>query len=112
MPGAIETAQTWAEFDGCSPDEFEVGASFDGLTDIDGAETEVRRYRVGCGGPWVELWTAVGVGHAPPFLTDEMRDRIFAWLIAAGSSLQRDGFETGDGTVWDRSEPSIPPVPP
>jgi polyhydroxybutyrate depolymerase len=111
-PGAVETAQTWAAYNGCDPSNHRVGAPLDGLSGIVGEETTVRHYDRGCGGPAAELWTITGGPHAPLDITNELRDRLLAWLLAAGSHLHRDSFETGDGTVWDRSDPPIPIVPP
>ena len=119
LPGAIETVEDWAAYDGCDPSEHEVGAPFDGRNDVAGiTDTAVRRYQVGCGGPHAELWSidddpdGNADTHFPLDVTNQLRDRLFAWLLAAGSLVHRDGFETGDGTVWDRSDPQIPIPPP
>jgi len=69
-PGAVETVETWATYDGCALVS-EPGEPLDLEASISGAETEVTRYVTDCrrGGSG-ELWSIVGGSHIPSLSTD------------------------------------------
>ncbi len=65
-PGAVETTETWAAYNGCSlePDLSWPPLDLDRM--LPGHETTVARYANGCAaGGSSELWTIVGAGHDP-----------------------------------------------
>ena len=65
-PGAVETVEEWAGFDGCSliPDGSAPPIDLD--TSIPGDETTVFRYETGCAeGGSSELWSIAGGAHSP-----------------------------------------------
>jgi polyhydroxybutyrate depolymerase len=80
-PGAVQTAETWATYNGCSLDT-ETGPNLDLVAGLPGAETTVTRYVSGCApGGSAELWTIEGGGHGPAFTSDSTR-LIIEWLLA------------------------------
>jgi len=95
-PGAVETVERWAAYNGCSlvgepgdPIDFDAG--------IPGAETEVMRYTSECDrGGSSELWTVVGGTHIP-VLSDDSRRLIIDWLYAHPKSCLGD--LDGDGDI-------------
>jgi polyhydroxybutyrate depolymerase len=97
-PGAIQTAATWAAYNGCENSTVSLG-SFDGVDDLSGDETEVERYALGCSGAVTELWTVNGGSHSP-MINDTLRDRVIDFLAAAGNRVFTDGFETGSTFAW------------
>lgn len=65
-PSAVQTAETWAEYNGCSPFGEEIPGALDLDANIAGAETTVRRYATDCTeGGSAELWTINGGPHSP-----------------------------------------------
>jgi polyhydroxybutyrate depolymerase len=73
-PGAVETTEQWAAYDGCSlvgepqPDPLDIDAG------IPGSETNVIRYADACApGGSAELWTVNGGPHSPNLSTDYNR---------------------------------------
>ena len=80
-PGAVETVERWAAYNGCSlvgepgdPIDFDAG--------IPGAETEVMKYTSECDrGGSGELWTVVGGAHIFEF-SDDARQLMIDWLYA------------------------------
>jgi polyhydroxybutyrate depolymerase len=80
-PGAVQTTETWAAYDGCSP----VGTPQPGTLDIDadipGAETQVVRYADGCvPGGSAEIWTIPGGPHSPN-LSADYNDLVIEFLL-------------------------------
>lgn len=65
-PGAVDTASTWAEKNGCSGSLTSTGQRLDLDSNVAGDETAVDRYE-GCTGVDVELWTINDGGHIPGF---------------------------------------------
>jgi polyhydroxybutyrate depolymerase len=81
-PGAVETTEMWASFNGCSlvPDTSAPNLDLDNL--LPGNETTVSRYEDGCApGGSAELWTIVGGGHAPS-LSIQFSPGLIAHLLA------------------------------
>ncbi|MGE0639778.1 MAG: PHB depolymerase family esterase [Thermoanaerobaculia bacterium] len=97
-PGAVETAATWAVYDGCDESTVSLG-SFDGVDGLSGDETDVVRYDLGCRGAVTELWTVNGGVHSPT-INDTLRDRVIGFLVGAGNRIFDDGFETGLTAAW------------
>lgn len=65
-PGAIESVEQWASFDGCSLIPQTDLPPLDLDSSIPGAESTVRRYADACDlGGSGELWTIVGGSHTP-----------------------------------------------
>jgi polyhydroxybutyrate depolymerase len=78
-PGAVESTQQWAGFNGCGSTMTD-GAALDLVRDIAGEETTVEIVD-GCpDGVGVELWTLVGGGHIPNF-HDTFGTTVTGWLI-------------------------------
>ncbi|MHC4080877.1 MAG: hypothetical protein ACYS15_14645 [Planctomycetota bacterium] len=81
-PGAVQTVETWAGYDGCSlvgepqPDMLDIDAG------IPGDETTVVRYDDGClPGGSAELWTIAGGSHSPNLSADFNR-LVLEYLLA------------------------------
>ncbi len=80
-PGAVETVERWAAYDGCSLNG-EPGEPIDLDAGIPGAETEVIRYASECDrGGSAELWTIVGGSHIP-MLSEDFSRLVVEWLYA------------------------------
>jgi polyhydroxybutyrate depolymerase len=103
-PGAVQTAETWANYDGCSL----VGQPDPNPIDIDGSipgdETVIVRYDVGClPGGSAELWTINGGPHSPTLSTD-YRYLVIEWLLnhaKPGPDCPADIDGSGDVGVND-----------
>ncbi len=69
-PGAVETVERWAAYDGCAL-VGEPGAALNLDASLPGAETQVTSYASGCArGGSAELWTIVGGSHVPSLSND------------------------------------------
>jgi len=80
-PGAVETVERWARYNGCELDGQEV-ARLDLQRDLPGYDTHVVRYDEGCrvGGSG-ELWTIDGGSHVPA-ISDSFTENVVQWLFA------------------------------
>jgi len=79
-PGAIQTAQLWAGYNGCGADLSPISPNFDLDSKVAGPETVVER-APGCPkGIDVELWTMKGVGHVPN-PTPQFASRTWAFFV-------------------------------
>ena len=76
--GAEASVKRWAEIDKCSPSPL-VGAAFDLVTSLDGAETIPTIYA--CPDAAVELWTITGGAHGP-VLDSSFGLKVMDWLLA------------------------------
>ena len=91
-PGAVESVEIWATYDGCSlvPDTSSPNINID--KSIPGDETMVTRYETGCvAGGSAELWTIVGGAHSPA-LVKKFPALVVEWLYAhpkPGIDVQR-----------------------
>ena len=79
-PGARETVERWAAYDGC-----DVVGQESGTLDLEGglagAETDVTRYTSGCrAGGSVELWT-INEGAHVPALSEHFMGLVVEWLM-------------------------------
>lgn len=81
-PGASETVERWAQYNGCSTEGVVLGQKLDLDREIPGAETTATRYSSGCSaGGSAELWTIDGGPHTPP-LSDDFAKHVVEWLLA------------------------------
>ena len=80
-PGAVETVQTWAGYNGSSDPVTDAAPSLDLVEDVAGLETVVTRYMTCPLGGAVELWKINGGGHTPTF-SAEFSPRVIDWLLA------------------------------
>jgi len=81
-PGAVETVERWAAYNGCGTE----GAVQDQQLDLDreivGQETTVTRYSSGCGDAGSsELWTISGGSHVPS-ISETFSKNVVEWLLA------------------------------
>jgi polyhydroxybutyrate depolymerase len=116
-PGAVQTVETWAIYNGCSLD-VEAGPNLDLVAGLPGAETAVTRYVSGClPGGSAELWTIEDGGHGgPPFTLDAMRliiEHLLAHPKPAMCPADIDGSGAVDGAdlgqllgAWGTTEAS------
>lgn len=80
-PGARESAENWAERNGCGSNGEDV-AMLDLDRSIDGMESTVTRWTNGCkAGGSAELWTIVGGAHIPE-LSPHFTRLAVEWLLA------------------------------
>lgn len=81
-PGATESVERWARYNGCRME----GEAHEGALDLDvsleGRETSVVRYSSGCvDGGSSELWTIEAGGHTPR-LSPTFTEHVVEWLLA------------------------------
>lgn len=78
-PGAVDSTMQWAEHHGCGTTRT-AGTALDLVRDVEGSETTVESVD-GCpSGVGVELWTIVGGGHIPNFVTGAFGSSVVGWL--------------------------------
>ncbi len=81
-PGAVTTAETWANYNACSLTPDLTAPPIDLDASIPGAETTVARYNRDCAaGGSAELWTIQGGAHSPTLSADFSR-LVVEWLYA------------------------------
>jgi polyhydroxybutyrate depolymerase len=80
-PGAVETVERWAAYNGCEATGVEV-ARFDLEAEIAGYDSTAVRYATGCrlGGSG-ELWTIDSGSHIPS-LSSSFSENVINWLMA------------------------------
>jgi len=81
FPGAVQTVQIWAGYNGSSGPTTEPAPSMDLFQDVAGLDTVVTRYTTCPPGGAVELWTINGGGHIPT-LSSQFSPSIIDWLLA------------------------------
>lgn len=104
-PGAVQTIEQWAAFDGCVIDGVPTPPPLDLDSSIAGAETDVDVYDVGCSVDGsAQLWSINGGTHFPS-LTDEFSPSVIDFLLShpKTSPIFDDGFEFGDASRWSDS---------
>ncbi len=79
-PGAKETTQTWAMYNGCSA-EAAAGEPLDLVPVTENAETQVERYSGCASGSTVELWSIEDGPHIPG-LPSDFAARMWQWFEA------------------------------
>lgn len=78
-PGALELVQRWAARAGCDLDAPQAYPRYGLVSDIDGNETVITRYRDGCvDGLTFDLWTVEGGPHSPKFYN--LTTALLAWI--------------------------------
>jgi polyhydroxybutyrate depolymerase len=80
-PGALQTVQMWAGYNGARDPATDAAPSLDLTTDVAGLDTVVTRYTNCPSGGAVELWTINGGSHIPT-LSSEFSPRVIDWLLA------------------------------
>ena len=98
-PGAVQTTETWAAYDGCAlvgepqPDPLDLDAI------MPGDETQVIRYADGCApGGSAELWTINGGAHSPN-LSADFNNLVIEFLLAHPKPADCPADLDGDGEV-------------
>jgi polyhydroxybutyrate depolymerase len=80
-PGAVETVEQWASFDGCADIGVLTPPPLDLDASIPGDETDVYRYDTDCDPDGsAELWSIVGGSHVPP-LTENFSPLVIEFLL-------------------------------
>ncbi len=103
-PGAVQTAETWAAYDGCSL----MGQQDPNMINIDavipGDETQIVRYDTACPpGGSAELWTINGGAHSPT-LSADYNNLVIEWLLdhpKPGTACPGDIDGSGDVGIND-----------
>lgn len=81
-PGASETVERWARYNGCRAEGVVLGRKLDLVSEVAGAETTATRHSTGCrAGGSAELWTIEGGSHTPR-LSDSFAQHVVEWLLA------------------------------
>jgi polyhydroxybutyrate depolymerase len=81
-PGAVESVETWAGYNGCAASPSSPAETLDLDASIAGAETSITRYESLCEeGGSAELWTISGGGHNPSLSSDFSRE-VVDYLLA------------------------------
>jgi polyhydroxybutyrate depolymerase len=85
-PGALQTVQFWAGYNGARDPVTDPGPSMDIDLDVSGLDTVITRYTHFPPGGAVELWTINGGSHVPTFysgsFSSEFGPRVIDWLLA------------------------------
>lgn len=95
-PGAIETVERWAGYNGCSL-EGKVTGTLDLEANLAGLETTITRYDDSCRiGGSTELWTIADGPHIPA-LSESFNAKVVEWLLAHPKILAAESsFGTAD----------------
>lgn len=78
---AVETIQTWADYNSASNPVSDPTPTLDLTTDVAGLDTVVTRYTTFPSSGAVELWTINGAGHVPT-RSSQFSPRVLDWLLA------------------------------
>lgn len=98
-PGAVETVEMWAAYDGCVIEGDTSPAPLDLDTSLPGDETLVTRYATDClPGGSAELWTIVGGGHVPA-LTDQFSRLVMDFFLSHPKADPCPSDLNDDGSV-------------
>ena len=81
FPGALQTVQTWAAYNGATGPVTDPAPTLDLTSDVPGLDTVVTRYTNSPPGGAVELWTINGGSHGPT-LSAQFSPRVIDWLLA------------------------------
>jgi len=85
-PGALQTVQIWAGYNGAREPVTDPVSSMNLSLDVPGLDTVITRYTNAPPGGAVELWTINGGIHAPTFhsgsSSSEFAPRVIDWLLA------------------------------
>lgn len=92
-PGAKQSVERWAAYNGCEVEAITSDKTIDLDRRIEGAETTITQYSSQCNpGGAVELWTIEGGGHIPS-LSDTFNKQVIEWLLAHPKTTQGDAAE-------------------
>ena len=95
-PGAVETTEQWASYDGCSLDPDTSHPPLDLDEGIPGDETLVTRYGDACvPGGSAELWTIVGGAHTPD-LSEDFSRLVVGFLLSHPKPVDCEGVNNPD----------------
>ena len=98
-PGAVQTVETWAAYDGCAIVGDDSAKPIDIDAGVPGNETVITTYDTDCApGGSAQLWTIVGGSHIPNLVNDFSR-QVVEFLYAHPKPNQTVGDLDGDGTV-------------
>lgn len=98
-PGALETTETWATYNGCDLPGVAGPTNLDLDSSLPGDETMVLDHTAGCDpGGASSLWTIVGGAHAPT-VSASFGPLVADFLLGSGLPFT-DGFESGDTGAW------------
>jgi len=81
LPGALQSVQMWAGYNGCVGQVTDAWRSLDLDLNVPGLDTVVTCYTNCPPGGAVELWSVEGVTHSPA-LSAEFSPRVIDWLLA------------------------------
>jgi polyhydroxybutyrate depolymerase len=81
LPGALQSVQMWAGYNGCVGQVTDAWRSLDLDLDVPGLDTVVTRYTNCPPGGAVELWTILGGSHTPN-LSSQFSPLVIGWLLA------------------------------
>jgi polyhydroxybutyrate depolymerase len=113
-PGAVETTEYWAGYNGCSLVPDTSPPPLDLVGDLPGAETTVARYESGCAlGGSAELWSMEGAGHVFN-LSESFSREVVDFLLGHPKPLGPDADDDGvadaaDNCVNEANGPSAGP---
>jgi polyhydroxybutyrate depolymerase len=79
-PGAVQTVQTWATYNGARDPVTDPAPSMDLDLNVPGLDTVVTRYTTSPPGGAVELWSIIGSSHVLT-ISSECSPRIIDWLL-------------------------------
>ena len=80
-PGAVESVETWADYNGCVASPSSPAETLDLDASIAGAETSITRYDSLCEeGGSAELWTIADGAHLPD-LSEHFTPLVVEWLL-------------------------------
>ena len=86
VPGALQTVQFWAGYNGARDPVTDPGPSMDIDLDVPGLDTVITRYTNHPPGGAVELWTINGGSHMPTLYSgrssSDFAPRVIDWLLA------------------------------
>lgn len=80
-PGAVQTVQTWAAYNGARDPVTDPAPSVDLDLNVPGLDTVVTRYTTAPPGGAVELWSIIGGSHVTSG-SPEFSPRVIDWLLA------------------------------
>jgi polyhydroxybutyrate depolymerase len=81
LPGALQSVQIWAGYNGCGGQVMDAWRSLDLDLGVPGLDTVVTRHTNCPPGGDVELWSVEGVSHSPT-LSPGFSPRVIDWLLA------------------------------
>ncbi len=92
-PGAVETVERWASYNGCTVDG-KVTGTLDLEAELAGLETTITRYTNDCKpGGATELWTIADGSHIPA-ISSAFSEKVVEWLLGPPKILAADNSAT------------------